>query len=131
MTEEAVTTVDLLRHGEPEGGVRYRGSRDDPLNETGISMLPRGGKLGNRSEHRTLTRAAVLPVKIIRSLEVDIKRLGAVHHPLKRRRSVVPVTDDDTSAAFCPDEGRKFIKVIDYINDWGMDYLLKRINPEA
>jgi len=27
-----MTTIDLLRHGEPEGGVRYRGDGvDDPL----------------------------------------------------------------------------------------------------
>ena len=26
-----VTVVDLLRHGMPEGGGRYRGSLDDPL----------------------------------------------------------------------------------------------------
>jgi alpha-ribazole phosphatase len=30
-----VTTVDLLRHGAPEGGTRYRGSLDDPLSEQG------------------------------------------------------------------------------------------------
>ncbi len=28
-------TIDLLRHGEPEGGRRYRGQRDDPLSERG------------------------------------------------------------------------------------------------
>ncbi len=30
-----VTQVDLLRHGEPVGGRRYRGQTDDPLSETG------------------------------------------------------------------------------------------------
>jgi alpha-ribazole phosphatase/probable phosphoglycerate mutase len=29
------TTIDLLRHGEPVGGRRYRGQIDDPLSEAG------------------------------------------------------------------------------------------------
>ncbi|MCG7939284.1 MAG: histidine phosphatase family protein [Candidatus Thiodiazotropha lotti] len=29
------TTIDLLRHGEPVGGRRYRGQIDDPLSDTG------------------------------------------------------------------------------------------------
>lgn len=31
----ACTTIDLLRHGEPVGGRRYRGQIDDPLNDRG------------------------------------------------------------------------------------------------
>ncbi|MDH5572862.1 MAG: alpha-ribazole phosphatase family protein, partial [Gammaproteobacteria bacterium] len=30
-----VTTIDLIRHGEPEGGKKYRGKIDDPLSELG------------------------------------------------------------------------------------------------
>ncbi len=33
------TTVDLIRHGEPEGGIRFRGWRDDPLSETGFRQM--------------------------------------------------------------------------------------------
>jgi len=33
------TIVDLLRHGEPEGGKRFRGQRDDPLSELGWRQL--------------------------------------------------------------------------------------------
>jgi alpha-ribazole phosphatase/probable phosphoglycerate mutase len=39
MSTDTVTTVDLLRHGEPEGGVRYRGSVDDPLSKTGWKQM--------------------------------------------------------------------------------------------
>jgi alpha-ribazole phosphatase/probable phosphoglycerate mutase len=39
MTENLITTVDLLRHGEPEGGPKYRGSLDDPLSERGWTQL--------------------------------------------------------------------------------------------
>ncbi len=36
---ENATTFDLLRHGEPEGGVLVRGYRDDPLTETGWEQM--------------------------------------------------------------------------------------------
>lgn len=31
--------LDLMRHGEPEGGVMYRGSKDDPLSEDGWKQM--------------------------------------------------------------------------------------------
>jgi alpha-ribazole phosphatase len=33
------TTIDLLRHGEPVGGKRYRGQLDDPLSELGWRQM--------------------------------------------------------------------------------------------
>ncbi|MES9844994.1 MAG: alpha-ribazole phosphatase [Candidatus Sedimenticola sp. PURPLELP] len=33
------TIVDLMRHGEPEGGTLIRGWQDDPLSETGWSQM--------------------------------------------------------------------------------------------
>jgi alpha-ribazole phosphatase/probable phosphoglycerate mutase len=33
------TTVDLLRHGEPVGGRKYRGQTDDPLSEKGWQQM--------------------------------------------------------------------------------------------
>jgi alpha-ribazole phosphatase/probable phosphoglycerate mutase len=36
---DAVTTVDLLRHGEPAGGPRFRGTTDDPLSELGWQQM--------------------------------------------------------------------------------------------
>lgn len=35
------TTIDLLRHGEPAGGDKYRGSLDDPLSPTGWEQMRR------------------------------------------------------------------------------------------
>lgn len=32
-------TIDLIRHGEPVGGRRYRGRTDDPLSEKGWSQM--------------------------------------------------------------------------------------------
>lgn len=37
--DEAVTIIDLLRHGEPEGGHRYRGRLDDPLSLRGWAQM--------------------------------------------------------------------------------------------
>ena len=34
-----VTVIDLIRHGEPEGGIRIRGWRDDPLSDTGWKQM--------------------------------------------------------------------------------------------
>lgn len=34
-----LTTIDLIRHGEPVGGRRYRGSTDDPLSERGWQQM--------------------------------------------------------------------------------------------
>lgn len=40
ITEERVTTlIDLMRHGEPVGGSRYRGQIDDPLSDTGWNQM--------------------------------------------------------------------------------------------
>jgi alpha-ribazole phosphatase/probable phosphoglycerate mutase len=33
------TLIDLLRHGEPVGGSRFRGQRDDPLSERGWQQM--------------------------------------------------------------------------------------------
>ena len=33
------TTIDLIRHGEPVGGARYRGHTDDPLSEQGWAQM--------------------------------------------------------------------------------------------
>lgn len=33
------TTIDLLRHGEPQGGRRFRGSVDDPLSDLGWQQM--------------------------------------------------------------------------------------------
>lgn len=39
MRDAAETVVDLLRHGEPLGGSRYRGQVDDPLSERGWRQM--------------------------------------------------------------------------------------------
>ncbi len=36
---ERSTTIDIIRHGEPVGGRRYRGQIDDPLSELGWQQM--------------------------------------------------------------------------------------------
>lgn len=36
---QPVTTIDLMRHGEPVGGRKYRGQTDDPLSEKGWAQM--------------------------------------------------------------------------------------------
>jgi alpha-ribazole phosphatase len=36
---ETTTLIDLIRHGEPEGGPMYRGSKDDALSATGWQQM--------------------------------------------------------------------------------------------
>jgi len=39
MPQRLVTTIDLMRHGEPMGGRRYRGQIDDPLSDLGWQQM--------------------------------------------------------------------------------------------
>ena len=41
MSQKLVSTFDLMRHGEPVGGRRYRGQTDDPLCEKGWAQMRR------------------------------------------------------------------------------------------
>ena len=38
-TISTITTIDLMRHGEPLGGKKYRGQIDDPLSELGWQQM--------------------------------------------------------------------------------------------
>lgn len=39
MPHKIITTLDLMRHGEPVGGRKYRGQLDDPLSEKGWQQM--------------------------------------------------------------------------------------------
>lgn len=38
-TSAQTTIIDLIRHGEPDGGIKFRGSQDDPLSARGWSQM--------------------------------------------------------------------------------------------
>lgn len=52
--EPSAVTIDLLRHGEPEGGDKYRGSVDDPLSKAGWAQM-RKAVWGKRPWDRIVT----------------------------------------------------------------------------
>lgn len=39
MSETTTTTIDMIRHGEPVGGKKYRGQLDDPLSDKGWRQM--------------------------------------------------------------------------------------------
>lgn len=39
MSEQGSTTIDMIRHGEPVGGKKYRGQLDEPLSEKGWRQM--------------------------------------------------------------------------------------------
>lgn len=39
MSDVVTTTIDLIRHGEPVGGRKYRGQTDDPLSDKGWTQM--------------------------------------------------------------------------------------------
>jgi len=73
MSRETVTTLDLMRHGEPVGGRRYRGQTDDPLSEKGWAQMRNA--VGNHCPWQ-----AVISSSLLRC--ADFSRELAEHHQL-------------------------------------------------
>ncbi|MDX1589098.1 MAG: histidine phosphatase family protein [Oleiphilaceae bacterium] len=53
-SQDSTTVFDLLRHGEPLGGSRFRGSLDDPLSERGWRQM-REATAGEETWDRVLS----------------------------------------------------------------------------
>jgi len=79
------TLIDLLRHGQPEGGRRYRGSLDDPLSESGWQQMRHaasGETPWNRITSSPLTRCCDFAreladrLQIPLQIESDLRELG-------------------------------------------------------
>lgn len=74
---ETQTQIDLLRHGEPVGGRRYRGQSDDPLSDKGwrqmrsaVSAMPQDWQVIYSSP---LQRCAVFAQEVATRLSVPLK----------------------------------------------------------
>ena len=74
------TTIDLMRHGEPVGGSKYRGQTDDPLSERGWAQM-RAAVDGHRPWEAILTSplarcrafAEELAARLALPLELDAR----------------------------------------------------------
>lgn len=73
-----MTLVDLIRHGEPVGGRRYRGQVDDPLSERGWRQM----------------RVAVAPCQPWQQIVTSsLRRCSEFAHELGRQHGI-PVTEE-------------------------------------
>ena len=76
----APTTIDLIRHGEPVGGSKYRGQTDDPLSENGWAQM-RAALVGHQPWEVVVTSplarcrafAEELAARLALPLEVDAR----------------------------------------------------------
>lgn len=84
MTDQIVTTLDLLRHGEPVGGRKYRGQIDDPLSDTGWAQM-RAAVGGRHPWDRIITS----PLQRCRAFAEELgKRHGIPIEPDARLREI-------------------------------------------
>jgi alpha-ribazole phosphatase/probable phosphoglycerate mutase len=68
-----LTQIDLLRHGEPKGGRRYRGQIDDPLSDKGWSEMRAAVKDRNDWDaiiHSPLARCAEYASELSGQLDI-------------------------------------------------------------
>ncbi len=69
-------TLDLLRHGEPQGGPRYRGQTDDPLSGRGWLQMYRavsGSESWQRIHSSPLRRCREFAERLSRRLAVPLQ----------------------------------------------------------
>ena len=89
---EQTTIIDLLRHGEPEGGSKYRGHVDDPLSELGWPQMR--AAVAGRSGWQQIVSS-------------DLSRCAAFAEELGGRLAVpVELTEQFREIAFGDWEGR-------------------------
>lgn len=73
--------IDLLRHGEPEGGTRYRGHIDDPLNERGWEQMRDAVDGKDRWDiiyHSSLVRCAAFARELGQALSIPVIEKAAL-----------------------------------------------------
>ncbi len=84
MSEECIR-IDLLRHGEPVGGIRFRGSLDDPLTEEGFRQMESAVANGGPWDAivtSPLSRCAAFAQSLAHRLDVPLEvdeRLKEIH----------------------------------------------------
>jgi alpha-ribazole phosphatase len=98
-------SIDLLRHGETEGGQRFRGSRDDPLTERGWSQLRAATDLDTPLWDRVLCspsiRCAAFADELSDRLGIDATRMDGLrerHFGLWEGRSAAELPQADLGA---------------------------------
>lgn len=75
VTKPTRTVIDLLRHGDVEGGQKYRGQLDDPLSELGWNQLREATRKKQNWQHiitSPLTRCAEFAEELAKSLTLPL-----------------------------------------------------------
>jgi alpha-ribazole phosphatase len=97
-------TISLLRHGETQGGARYRGSTDDPLTPAGWDQM--WAAIGEEKSWDTiisspLVRCAQFADALAQRLSIELKiddRLREMHFGTWEGRSAAELMEADTDA---------------------------------
>ena len=71
-----VTTIDLIRHGMPQGGQRYRGWLDDPLSEQGWQQM-------NEALEREHSWDLIVSSSLIRCADFALALGERLHRPVQ------------------------------------------------
>lgn len=98
------TVIDLLRHGEPDGGQKFRGSVDDPLSVRGWEQMRAAA--GDYQEWRAiisspLIRCAAFAGELAERLEIPLRIIPAfreIGFGIWEGRSVAEVHEADPGA---------------------------------
>lgn len=104
MSEDVLTKIDLIRHGEPVGGRRFRGSLDDPLSDEGWRQM-RAAVAGHAPWQRIVTSplarcqdfAAELGECLQRPVQIDA-RLGEIGFGRWEGREVAEIARETPKA---------------------------------
>ena len=101
MTDHAPTFVDLLRHGQPVGGRRYRGRQDDPLSKTGWEQMwhaASGETPWQRVVSSPLIRCRAFAEELCEKLDLPLRiddRLQEFHYGEWEGKSADELKEDD------------------------------------
>ncbi len=97
------TTIDLLRHGEPVGGRKYRGQIDDPLSEKGWQQMR--DAVG---EHRPWQHIVSSPLLRCQAFAIELARKQSL--PLSFDPRFMEVNfgawEGKTAAQLCADDAQ-------------------------
>ena len=98
---ELITTIDLLRHGEPVGGRKYRGQTDDPLSEKGWQQMR--DAVG---EHRPWQHIVSSPLVRCQAFALELARKQSLPLSFDERFMEVQfgVWEGKTAAQLCADD---------------------------
>lgn len=105
------TIIDLIRHGEPEGGRKYRGHLDDPLSEKGWRQM--WDAVGDFAGWHLILTSPLLRCADFAEALGEKLAVGVLRDP-RLREGGVGVWEGRRSAEICADDP---LRVFDFKHD--------------